>query len=586
MERPQSNTALDQFISTTSMHGCAHLTSSSSNKVTILWTCIIVVALFGTGFHLYNLINLYLEYEYYESVRTEYNSFEFPDITMCPSEAYSHYTVFQNSDFAAKIMIESIQLIMSLKEAHFKSPEEKQVMFGKIASMEGSYALLTNSTIDKVGISKDELIVDCIFQDRLCSQDGYFMVYHHYLFFNCYTFRLNISPDVHTKINTGPENGLSLILKGNNMANFVYDPRSRVGNVNGIRVAVHEQGSMPPLLQQGFFIQPGTSTDIGLIMKKYERLDRPYGRCQQTTSNYSDSGFIYSEELCEVLHLAEETQIMCGCQSMKYHTMDNNLKNRCLVLGGGENVSRLIEKVLCDTHLASTKGLGQSQGKAHSRGIKECPWPCEEIAYPITKMSQAKWPLRSMVEHFIQIYISPLPCDSPVQWFHRELYRMHGLNYSKVHPGSSNCTNDIPSPEQKTFTVSDYEDAVYKAINGVLVDYYSNATFKITMDPTLKSSTIEEAEHKWISEYFYRLNVYFAEPTVEIHKQVVSLSTTDLLSNVGGVLGLWIGISFVTIIEMCGFLGRLLKTTVHGLGVKIFKMPMGSSKVTSVQDST
>ena len=586
MEKPQADTALDQFISTTSMHGCAHLTSSSSNKVTILWTCIIVVALFGTGFHLYNLINLFLEYEYYESVRTEYNSFEFPDITMCPSEAYSHYTLFKNSDYLAKIMVETIQLIVSLKEADFKNPEEKKIMFGKIASMEGTYALLTNSTIDKVGISKDELIVGCIFQDMLCSQVGYFTVYRHYLFFNCFTFRLNINSDVETKIKTGPENGLSLILKGNNMANFLYDPKSTVGNVNGIRIAIHERSSMPPLMQQGFFIQPGTSTDIGLIMKKYKRLDRPYGRCQQTTSNYSDSGFIYSEELCEVLHLAEETQRICGCQSMKYHTMDDDVKNRCLVFSGSENISRLIEKVLCDTHLSSTNSLGQSQGQGHSRDTIECPWPCEEIAYLTAKISQAKWPLRSMVKDFIRIYIHTLSCDSPVKWFHEELYRMHGLNDSQVHSGSSKCTDDIPPTDQKTFTVSDFEEAVYKAINGVYVDYFSNATYKIIMDPSLKSSTIEEAEHKWISEYFYRLNVYFAEPTVEIHKQVVSLSTTDLLSNVGGVLGLWIGISFVTIIEMCGFLGRLLKTTVHGLGGKIFKMPMGSSKVTRVQDSS
>ncbi len=75
------------------------------------------------------------------------------------------------------------------------------------------------------------------------------------------------------------------------------------------------------------------------------------------------------------------------------------------------------------------------------------------------------------------------------------------------------------------------------AYAGVMVDHLANATFKITFPPSLVSNTLEETEKKWIKKYFYRLNVYFSEPTIQTHKQVISFSFTDLLSTVGGVLG-------------------------------------------------
>ena len=65
-----------------------------------------------------------------------------------------------------------------------------------------------------------------------------------------------------------------------------------------------------------------------------------------------------------------------------------------------------------------------------------------------------------------------------------------------------------------------------------------------------KPDTLEDALVNWVDNSFYRLNVYFQRGTVEKHKQVPATGMVDLLSSMGGVLGLWIGSSVLSVIEL------------------------------------
>ena len=69
-----------------------------------------------------------------------------------------------------------------------------------------------------------------------------------------------------------------------------------------------------------------------------------------------------------------------------------------------------------------------------------------------------------------------------------------------------------------------------------------------------KVKTVDELNTKWVKESFYRLNIYFRQSTVEQHSQIPSFTFADLWSGIGGILGLWVGISVITIIEMCTFI--------------------------------
>ncbi len=55
-----------------------------------------------------------------------------------------------------------------------------------------------------------------------------------------------------------------------------------------------------------------------------------------------------------------------------------------------------------------------------------------------------------------------------------------------------------------------------------------------------------------------RLNVYFREMLVLEHRQDPAYTGFDMLSNIGGALGLWAGLSLITVAELFSLLGSVL----------------------------
>ncbi len=549
------NSAVKEFCSSTSMHGCAHLISGSSCKLKLLWISVITVASLGTVFHLYSLIDLYLKYDFYESNNREYGTLEFPDITFCSIEGFSHYSMYKNSKFTASHMSAILQFLVSLTPEYFVNETQWYFFMSTVLRNEGTFGSAINDTLLKLGISKEEFILHCTFRDQACSEVGNFTIFHHYQYFNCYTFRINLTQDAEKNaVDTGPENGLSIILKGNNHANFLYDTQTKSANVNGLRIVVHERGTLPPILDRGIDIQPGFSTNIGLSMKKHTRLNVPYGKCEQK-DKISQKEFVYSELFCN--HVSKSAKIfeLCNCKSVKYYKEKENPEENCYfwLPGVKKTIDELVKDVFCE--IDATFKMG-------NKATKKCVWPCEETTYDFI-MSQAEWPLDIAIKDFVAKYISTLACESPIKWFHHKIQSLYSTNVS-----DNSCTNNMPTAPEKSFTIAHIQDATAKSMYGILTDYFTNATFEVTFEPSVLSDTFDETEKKWIRKYFYRLNVYFTEPTIEMHKQVISFSFTDLLSSVGGVLGLWIGISVVTIVEMVVLIGRLFQ-------------PIAGSKATS-----
>ena len=56
---------------------------------------------------------------------------------------------------------------------------------------------------------------------------------------------------------------------------------------------------------------------------------------------------------------------------------------------------------------------------------------------------------------------------------------------------------------------------------------------------------------------FARLNVYYEVLNVLERKQIQSITLSDLFANIGGTIGLWAGLSIITLIEVIFFLSNL-----------------------------
>ena len=63
-----------------------------------------------------------------------------------------------------------------------------------------------------------------------------------------------------------------------------------------------------------------------------------------------------------------------------------------------------------------------------------------------------------------------------------------------------------------------------------------------------KISIVDFREHSM--KDFARLNVYIADSNVIITQEMEDYSSTQLVSDIGGQLGLWVGISIITLAEV------------------------------------
>ncbi|CAF3987504.1 unnamed protein product, partial [Rotaria sp. Silwood1] len=72
-----------------------------------------------------------------------------------------------------------------------------------------------------------------------------------------------------------------------------------------------------------------------------------------------------------------------------------------------------------------------------------------------------------------------------------------------------------------------------------------------------------------IQNNYVAVDVVCETNRVEAYTQDASISSVDLLSNVGGHTGLWIGISFLSIMELVEMLYRLIRYHYYILRGKI-----------------
>ena len=65
-----------------------------------------------------------------------------------------------------------------------------------------------------------------------------------------------------------------------------------------------------------------------------------------------------------------------------------------------------------------------------------------------------------------------------------------------------------------------------------------------------ENNATDEQIYSWVSSHFARLNIFPQSNIVVMKQQVPMYSKTDLMSQIGGCLGLWLGMSVITVVEL------------------------------------
>ena len=110
------------------------------------------------------------------------------------------------------------------------------------------------------------------------------------------------------------------------------------------------------------------------------------------------------------------------------------------------------------------------------------------------------------------------------------------------HLAKSDQIGGNQEPEWKPLTTS--------SLNGNSIDLDSEHR-------PVYAEELKEWQNSWMKANFVRLNIFFEDITMEETEQISSYGLVDLWSDIGGILGLWAGISIITMIEFLSFAASL-----------------------------
>ena len=205
--------------------------------------------------------------------------------------------------------------------------------------------------------------------------------------------------------------------------------------------------------------------------------------------------------------------------------------------------------------------------------ICQCDWSCMENTYDVTSWSISSWPAPSVMSEFVYSYA----------WLKkgqvRTMYKDEfGDNMPTSHDSCTNINkknesekrNQNPTDNETTGTSAENSNApkdpsVARQRNdkeSSSTGHGEKAQCVSYADMVGKSGfTVEQ----WVKKHFARVNIYFTDTEVESHEQVPSVGMADLWSSIGGVLGLWAGISIITVVEIINLIYNVLAVIISRL---------------------
>ena len=493
------NEEFNQFCLNTTAHGIGNAARTELTiSVRLVWLCVFVAALTANAYHLSTIISEYLSYPSQEARTITSNYIRFPYVTVCNQEPISQSAAIEMSLNPNSSLNQYIgEYMAKLEELNAFENATGIAIADLLESPTGIGSNLNTEDLIYLGHSRENFILSCTYRSAPCDMVNDFQMFTSADYYNCYTFTGEVSAAA-KPAQPEPASGLSLILYMENVIDGLdssnvgkYNAFSSSQNSNGLRVHVHENGTLPMPMAGGFDVLPGYSTSVSLKSERVTKLDEPYGECTSNSSLWGASQYAYSHEACLEICLVNFVFEHCGCIDKNYYIpsyipLDSN--DYCFKFS--VDFDLFVARLECISEKA-LEFASSSSVKASCR----CEEPCEMYQYDVT-ISQSRWPGR--------LYIS-------------DMY----TKYVMKHENAANLTayQQLLQEFQDVNRSSDFRQLVY--------------------------------------ENFARLNVYFQNTNLHEISQKPSYSFGNLWSNIGGTIGLWAGLSVITVIEVTFFLIRL-----------------------------
>ena len=376
-------------------------------------------------------------------------------------------------------------------------------IFQEVMSINTYLANIPGSILSRAGVQIGEFAVKCNFGTNICNRTGDFTRFFDPVYFNCYTYT---SPHAEkSALSEGIKNGWSSIfftsggILDRNDDIRVLPGLQDIGNLmyasEGLRVVIHPPGTMIFPHMEGFDVPPGYSSSFGISPRRVKRLGLPHGNC--TIHNpLGNTAARYRLMACQQMCLQRYIANSCNCKDkalpdlpelkMKNCRTLDDLPDSCMVSTSG--CMKYLLRLYNNTECIRASKVRFDE---YPTIMDDCScFPaCDEISYDVS-YSLSKWP-------------------------------------------ASGYAGDIV-----------YLDIFY--IDGFLSRFKDTPKYNMLSNYFKNHSNDREKS----LQNFAHLNVYIADRNVNVMEEKEDYGRSALLSDIGGQLGLWIGISIITLAEV------------------------------------
>lgn len=502
--RPKSKTTgvkltrqLRRFCEETTAHGLGPFIRERSVVGQMCWFVIFLGSLVGIFWHLSVLVGKFLAYDTQRLIQTSHEPAKFPSVSLCNSQQISNSNREELRDHES--MQEFQEMVEDTKATALALGVPWEDVDDRIMSPLAIYENMGTEFAAMLGHHRQDFIIHCSVSREECDQDIKF-AHVNPTYFNCFTFTGS------GNVGSGPQNGLSIILYlevknstevGQNK--MQYDQYSPVQNAIGARVVIHEPGTMALPVTAGIDVMPGHSSSLAVSVEVQRRLGQPYSNCFSSPSTVDRPEYLYTSDSCMLMCAQKYIHENCGCLDPYLPTpYFLNAAPFCGKFGYNYSES-FFSRIDCErVH----KTQFQAAGDNHRQRCK-CYLPCTEYTYRTT-MSESAWPGEQYVDDFFEDMIL------------------------------------VPH------------------LNGTTTNAYTQ--LKKTYEQSRNSNVTDPKFARLIRENFARVNVYFRDLDVIIQKEKPSYAVSNLWSDIGGTIGLWAGLSLITLFECIALIARMIST--------------------------
>ncbi|KAK4475494.1 hypothetical protein MN116_002543 [Schistosoma mekongi] len=379
-------TLMEIMCDTFSIRGISRLRSRSS-FLRGLWLCFMLIMSIGLLLTTYLLVQDYLLYDVSVNIHVELDTKSpFPALTICHHQPFSQnaYYLWHNN----------IVMSPSVFNQHMRNLTHRFLIDNDVDTAETLYQYDSLSiyyqnmqTIDAYRLGHNTTVfINCMrrvnhtmqIEDNCMHMDGYqIRKFSHHIYFNCHTF------EPITKHDAYDTDTIALIVSlGSDLANDNQHEQAFLVDLfemaRGLRVVVHEPGTYPDLEREGLHVEPGKLNEINYQPVLWKRLDTPQNPCREEFIDrnpdlasitkhklsqltgldfayaYNDLNvsYRYTQSQCILFHQQEDIIKECGCQYIynpRPQYPSSNLPYCGSILEGDFDILALAKRIQCLT---------------------------------------------------------------------------------------------------------------------------------------------------------------------------------------------------------------------------------------------